>query len=88
VECQSLPIAYPVSRTPGRRLIDVLRGASRRVAALLRRWKQRREDDGVLETLALLDAHTLKDIGIPAEFRARAAALREARTERLAESMR
>ncbi len=78
MESPSLPIACPVSRTPGRRLIDVLRG-------VWHRWKQRREDDSVLETLSLLDAHTLKDIGIPAEFRAQAAALRDARSDKLAE---
>ena len=63
-----------------RRLIDELRGALLHMAALWRRLQQRREDDSVLETLAFLDPHTLKDIGIPEDFRSRAVALREAPT--------
>lgn len=88
MECQSLSIPQPVSRKPARRLIEVLRIASHRLAALWQRWKQRQQDDSVLETLALLDAHTLKDIGIPEDFRSRAAALHEARRQRFDESMR
>lgn len=62
--------------------------AARLIATLWRRWKQQREDDATLQTLAELDVRTLKDIGIPQEFRSRAAALREARNERLSASLR
>jgi chemotaxis regulatin CheY-phosphate phosphatase CheZ len=88
MECQSLPIAYPVSRTPARRLIDELRSSSHRLAKWWQRWMKQREDDSALQTLAHLDARTLKDIGMPEEFRSRVAALREARNERLGELMR
>jgi uncharacterized protein YjiS (DUF1127 family) len=88
MESQTLSIACPVTRTPSRRLIDELRSAAHRVALLWRQWKQRREHDSTLQMLAGLDMHTLKDIGIPHEFRARAAALHEARNDRLAELMR
>ena len=88
MECQSLPIAYPVSRPPVRRLIDELRDGSHRLAALWQRWMKQREDDSALQTLADLDVRTLKDIGMPEEFRSRVAALREARNERLSELMR
>jgi len=88
MECQSLPIAYPVSRTPTRRWIDELQGGSQRLVAWWRRWMKQREDDSALQTLAHLDARTLKDIGMPEEFRARVSALREARDERFTALMR
>ncbi len=80
MQCQSLSIAYPVSRTRSQRVIDPLRSAWRRLLAW---WTRQRAHDGALQTLAQLDARTLKDIGMPEEFRAQAGALREARYERL-----
>jgi uncharacterized protein YjiS (DUF1127 family) len=85
MQCESLPIAYPVSRTPARRIIDRLHAAWHRVTAL---WVKQREVDSALQTLAHLDARTLKDIGMPEEFRAQVVALREARNERLTALMR
>jgi hypothetical protein len=80
MQTQSLSIAYPVSRTRSQRVIDRLRSAWQRFVA----WRvQQRERDSALQTLAHLDARTLKDIGMPEEFRAQVVVLREARYERL-----
>jgi uncharacterized protein YjiS (DUF1127 family) len=81
-------VPHMESRAPAHRLIDEPRSLSQRLTALWRRWKQQREDDATLQTLAHLDVRTLKDIGIPEEFRSRAAALREARNEKLVELLR
>jgi hypothetical protein len=84
MQSQSLPIVHPVSRTLVRRWTDALEAGLRHVAAWWRRRRQQREDDSALQTLAHLDPRTLKDIGMPDEARSRVAALREARSERLA----
>jgi hypothetical protein len=78
-------IAYPVSRTRTQRVADQLRVAWQRIAT---RRKQQREHDSALQTLAQLDARTLKDIGVPDEFRAQVTLLREAHNERWTASMR
>jgi hypothetical protein len=81
----SLSIAYPVSRTRTQRVVDRLRAAWQRIAT---RRKQQRERDSALHTLAHLDARTLKDIGMPEEFRAQVLLLHEARNTRWTASMR
>lgn len=77
----STPIAYPVDRLPALRWIDRLQHGKDRVARWWRRWMEQRQDDSALQTLAHLDVRTLRDIGVPEEFRARAHALRVARSE-------
>jgi len=87
MECQTLPIAYPVSRSAAERCADELQRLRRVLRELWCAWMKRRKEDSVLKTLASLDSRTLKDIGMPDEFRARAAALRETRYERITELM-
>jgi uncharacterized protein YjiS (DUF1127 family) len=53
----SLPVAFPVSRPPARRLLDA-------AADAWTTWQRRRAQARDWRALARLDEHTLRDIGL------------------------
>jgi uncharacterized protein YjiS (DUF1127 family) len=63
----TLPVIFPVSRTPARRLIEAAHSA-------WQGWRRTRDEQRSIDQLAQLDAHTLRDIGASEELRAYAEA--------------